>query len=139
MQHISSTKGAFVAEYWEVIRRLREERGLTQKDVAQAIGVGSKTISGWEAPEWESGSREPNFPAVRRLAAFFGVRPGYIMGDEGGLIVAEDRKAVVDQPTFDLVEQMQKLPPDKRRELSAFASMLLSSWGFGPEKREGAK
>lgn len=53
------------------IRELREKRGLSQKELADALGVDRSAIS-----LWESGKTEPTAFNIRRLADILGVAPG---------------------------------------------------------------
>ncbi len=39
----------------KMIQALRKEQGLTQKELAQAVGVSDKAISKWENGQWLSG------------------------------------------------------------------------------------
>lgn len=55
----------------EKIRELRETRGLSQSDLAEALGVNQSTIS-----NWERGKMEPTIYNVRRIADALGVEPG---------------------------------------------------------------
>jgi transcriptional regulator with XRE-family HTH domain len=50
------------------LRDLREGRGLTQGELAKAIGVRQTAVSGWEL-----GEREPDLATLVKLAEFFGV------------------------------------------------------------------
>lgn len=59
------------------LRKLREERGITQSGLGEAIGVRQSTIS-----EIERGSNQPSMVVLRKLADFFGVKPGYFLDDE---------------------------------------------------------
>ena len=54
----------------ENLVRLRKDRNLMQKDVAQALGVSDKTYS-----KWETGETEPGLENLRRLAEYYGVAP----------------------------------------------------------------
>ena len=54
----------------ENLTRLRKDRGLMQKDVAQALGISDKTCS-----KWETGETEPGLENLCRLAEFYGVAP----------------------------------------------------------------
>lgn len=47
----------------ENLRIARERKGLTQKDVAESIGVAKSTYS-----LYESGSREPNVQTIKKIA-----------------------------------------------------------------------
>lgn len=50
------------------LQDLRKERGLTQKTVADAIGVSQSSYGRWEAGEWISPE------SIEKLAQFYGVR-----------------------------------------------------------------
>lgn len=50
------------------IRELREERGWTQDELANRLGVHQRAVY-----FWESGRRMPKVPQLRRLAETFGV------------------------------------------------------------------
>lgn len=57
------------------IAELRKEKGLTLKQVGDAIGVGNNTIS-----RYESGQREPKLETWKKLADYFDVSVPYIQG-----------------------------------------------------------
>ena len=58
------------------IKELREEKGLSQKKLADQLGLSAGTIG-----NWESGIREPNFDTVAKLAEFFNVTVDYLLGN----------------------------------------------------------
>ena len=62
-------------ELGERIRRLREARELTQEDLADLVGVRSKTIS-----RWENGRNEALRDNARTLAKALGVSEETILG-----------------------------------------------------------
>ena len=59
------------------IKELREEKGLSQKQLAEAIGLNHRTIS-----HYENGRLEPNLETIEKLSKFFGVTVGYLLGIE---------------------------------------------------------
>ncbi len=73
-----------MAIFAERLKLLRTQRGLTQQEVAEGIGVSRATIGGYEAP---SKQREPDFQLVRRLADFFGVSTDYLLGRKEIIVV----------------------------------------------------
>lgn len=59
--------GNFVCE-------LREQKGLTQADIASELGVTAAAVS-----KWENGSSKPRVEVLFRLAEILGVRPEELM------------------------------------------------------------
>jgi len=56
---------------------LREEKGLSQAQVAEAVGVRQQTIS-----QYEKGITEPEIQMIKKLCDFFDVTAGYLLGFE---------------------------------------------------------
>jgi transcriptional regulator with XRE-family HTH domain len=61
--------------YLNQIKLLRKEKGMTQTDLAKAIGVEHSAVS-----KWEIGSTKPEPQYIERLAEFFDVDKDYILG-----------------------------------------------------------
>lgn len=57
------------------LRKLRRERGLTQEQLAKAIGLSKSAII-----QYENGYRNPNFEALSKLEKFFRVDSQYLLG-----------------------------------------------------------
>ena len=57
------------------LKRLREEKGLSQEKFAAAIGVSQSAVG-----NWESGNREPNFETTKLIANYFDVSTDIVMG-----------------------------------------------------------
>lgn len=56
------------------LKRLREARGLSQKEVAEALGIPPTTYSGYE-----NNKREPNSTILIKLGRYFGVTLDYLL------------------------------------------------------------
>ena len=59
------------------LKELREEKGLSQIQLAKEIGVNHRTIS-----QYEIGVREPDIQTIKKLCKFFDVTAGYLLGIE---------------------------------------------------------
>ena len=60
------------------IKKARQDAGLTQKELGEAIGASRGAVS-----MWESGSNEPNFQTLQAIARVLGVRYDVLMlGEE---------------------------------------------------------
>ena len=57
------------------LKELREERNLSQTQLAKEIGVNSRTINGYEL-----GRRQPDYDTLKKLCDFFAVTSDYILG-----------------------------------------------------------
>lgn len=64
-----------MAKFNERLRYLRENKKLTQKDIANKFKLGESTIS-----MYERGEREPSFEFVEQIADFFDVSTDYLLG-----------------------------------------------------------
>ena len=69
----------------ENLRLARERKGISQKDIAENIGVAKSTYS-----LYESGNREPNVQTIKRIADFLNVSADELLGidDEPQTIAA---------------------------------------------------
>ena len=59
------------------LRQFREERDLTQEDVAKALDLSVYTIS-----KYELGKAEPYMSTLKKLAEYYHVKPGYFIDDD---------------------------------------------------------
>ncbi|GCL71752.1 XRE family transcriptional regulator [Paenibacillus naphthalenovorans] len=59
----------------ERLSKLREKSGLTQKELANRLGIARTTYSGYE-----SGKREPDHQTLQKIADFFDVSTDYLLG-----------------------------------------------------------
>ncbi len=64
-------------KFIERLKELRQEKGLSQAQLAKATGISTGAIG-----FWETGERVPNAQAVIVLAKFFGVTTDYLLGLE---------------------------------------------------------
>lgn len=58
----------------EKIRQARENAGLTQKQLAEALGLDQSAVS-----NWETGKSEPVINNLRRLADILGCQPADLL------------------------------------------------------------
>lgn len=58
-----------------VIKELRIQKGMSQKELGDALGFCNQTVS-----FWESGQREPDLDTLVEIALFFDVSTDYLLG-----------------------------------------------------------
>lgn len=66
----------------EIIKELRLEKNISQKKLADAIGVSQKAID-----FWERGVNEPKASYIVKLADYFEVSADYILGRNNSLVL----------------------------------------------------
>ena len=64
-----------MTEFSDILKTLRKERGWSQPDLAQRLGVSKSTIS-----MYEQGRREPDVDTCRKIADIFQVDMDYLLG-----------------------------------------------------------
>lgn len=67
--------------FYSTIQRLREEKGVSQADVAQAIGIARATYASLEADR-----RPPNLDEINRLAEFYQIPPADLISGEVSMV-----------------------------------------------------
>lgn len=58
----------------EKIKAFREKAGMSQRDLAYAIGVSQAAIA-----QWETGETQPTLDNLRKVADILGVSPGDLL------------------------------------------------------------
>ena len=64
-----------MAKIADRIKQLRKKKGVSQSQLAEAIGVKNNTVS-----TWERGTRKPDFDALQLLSNYFEVSFEYLLG-----------------------------------------------------------
>lgn len=86
---------------YEIYCALRDEKGVKDKTVADAVGITRSTFS-----DWKSGRSEPKADKMIRIAEYFGVSYSYLMG------LTPERntpEGLIDlTPTIDLIVQAKE-------------------------------
>lgn len=77
------------------LKELRKKNGITQIEFARKMNVANGTVG-----NWESGTREPDFDMLTKIAEFFGVSVDYLLSN-----------AEIDDitPTDELTEYLEEL------------------------------
>ena len=61
------------------IKEMRISHGMTQLDLARVAGVSDKAVS-----TWEKGANTPRMGAIQKMADYFHVSKGYLIGEDDG-------------------------------------------------------
>ena len=72
------------------IKKLRTEKGLTQKDLADQLHVTFQTVS-----KWESGTNEPDIATLKELSKLFGCSFDCLLNDDEETPIEKEKPEVV--------------------------------------------
>ena len=64
-----------MANFYEILNELRLSKGVTQEEVANAIGVAKSPFA-----KYDRGEREPNFSTLVKIAKYFDTTTDYLLG-----------------------------------------------------------
>ncbi len=62
-------------EFKEILKELREDKNLTQAQLAKEIHYSLSVVN-----KWENGKKSPSVDAIKTLARYFGVTTDYLLG-----------------------------------------------------------
>lgn len=90
------------------LRKLREEKELSQAEVAKLIGVGRTTYL-----KYESGENRPT-RKLKELSQLFGVSMDYILGNSNSLLPNDTRQGYYNDPEVAELAEMLRTNPEYR-------------------------
>lgn len=98
-------------EFKDRLKMLREETGMTQKELAKAIKINNTTISDYERGD----KKDPYMSTLRKLANYFDVTIDYLIGesDEREMSVAQRINA-----------EVSEMDPEEQRALLKYMSFI---------------
>ena len=88
----------------EILKALRNEKGISQASLANMLGLSQQAVA-----KWETGNSEPDSEMLISLASFFGVSVDYLLGR------TIERNPGIEMPpnVKILLRDAQKLTPDQ--------------------------
>ncbi len=94
----------------EKLKSLRKQRGITQEQLANDLGIGVSTIG-----MYESNIRNPSYKVLKQISNYFNVSVDYLVNEPGH------------KDSFNLdfyIERMQELSPEEREKVLDFINFL---------------
>ena len=67
--------GIDMAQFDKILKLLRNERNMSQQELADALGISKSSIN-----MYERGERQPNFEILETIADYFNVDIDYLLG-----------------------------------------------------------
>ena len=112
------------------LKELREEKGITQKELGEILRISPSAIG-----MYETSRREPDYGTLKRIAHFFDVSIDYLLGNEE---ITPKKGYYLDNETAEIAnalkegdgmlrvmfDTVRKLPPEKMREAANYIEYL---------------
>lgn len=117
----------------EKLKVLRGTKGLTQKDLAEALNVAQGAVA-----MWETGKRTPDLEMVKKIAGFFNVSTDYLTGETKYKNIQEvkDFNWGFGDPYFEAAFDFAGLLKEKREFMGISLAALGQAIGANEEQME---
>lgn len=103
----------------EKIVELRKQKGLSQEELAEQLGVSRQAVS-----RWELGQTLPDIPNLLQLCELFGVNADYLVRDEEQVTAKSDQSA---KTITRLIREREKIRYQARRfYYTAWAALIMA-------------
>lgn len=93
---------------YSIFESLLEKNGVTAYKVAKATGITTSTLT-----SWKQGKYVPKPDKLQKIADYFGVSLGYLMGtedEEPNAVDKENNPIVLDDEALELLEELKTRP-----------------------------
>ena len=100
------------------LKELREEKNLTQQEVANAINTSQTNIG-----RWEKNQNEPGANHIILLANFFECSTDYLLGrsDDFGIINIQNEKIQLNKNEKEILDIFNSIPTESQAQLLEYA------------------
>lgn len=108
----------------EILKMLRVQNNLTQKQLGERLGIGQTTIACYE-----NGTREPHIESLVAYADLFDCTVDFLVGrtDDFGAPIAKSSTPVMTQEELSFLKQFRELDKLSRAKLEGFLACLKHS------------
>jgi transcriptional regulator with XRE-family HTH domain len=104
------------------IKKLREQRGLLQKQVASELGIGHTNYN-----KLENGNREPSVSELQKLGRLFGLTVDQIINYDGNV---PQEITLEDKSNFEQINLIRQLDDDDRSVIYKIIDTMLTKKKF---------
>lgn len=106
----------------ENIKRFREEKGMTQQQIAELVNMHRSNYS-----KVENGQRELSITALNKIAKYFGITLDELVNAEGPV---PKEVTIEDKAALEQVKLIQELEPEDRNMIYKMVDKMLTNKKF---------
>ena len=104
-----------MAQFDKILKLLRNEKNMSQQELADALGISKSSIN-----MYERGERQPNFEVLETIADFFNVDIDYLLGR------TNKTTKIINPNTIAAHFDGDEYTPEELDEVKAFAEFVKS-------------
>lgn len=104
-----------MAQFDKILKLLRNEKHMSQQELADALGISKSSIN-----MYERGERQPNFEVLETIADFFNVDIDYLLGR------TNKTTKIINPNTIAAHFDGDEYTPEELDEIKAFAEFVKS-------------
>ena len=104
-----------MAQFDKILNLLRNEKNMSQQELADALGISKSSIN-----MYERGERQPNFEVLETIADFFNVDIDYLLGR------TNKTTKIINPNTIAAHFDGDEYTPEELDEIKAFAEFVKS-------------
>ena len=104
-----------MAQFDKILKLLRNEKNMSQQELADALGISKSSID-----MYERGERQPNFEVLEAIADFFNVDIDYLLGR------TNKTTKIINPNTIAAHFDGDEYTPEELDEIKAFAEFVKS-------------
>ena len=104
-----------MAQFDKILKLLRNEKNMSQQELADALGISKSSIN-----MYERGERQPNFEVLETIADFFNVDIDYLLGR------TNKTTKIINPNTIAAHFDGDEYIPEELDEIKAFAEFVKS-------------
>lgn len=105
----------------DVIKKRRLEKGISQKELAERLGLSPQNIA-----QWETGKRNPKIQTLEKIAAALEIPITDLLPEQMAYISQDDYEMIhLLRPDLNITEILQNIPPDPSPGENQYKSQLL--------------
>ena len=113
---------------------LRNQKGLTQQQVAESLDVKRARYNAWE-----QGLSQPNIEMIQKLSDFHNVSTDYLLGKSSMKNAEVDRKVTMDESFRVIQRAAQEMSPEQREKAIEMWDIMFRQVVDEAKKQEGVK
>ncbi len=112
--------GGLRIEIGKNIKKYRTKAKMTQKDLAEKLGIGAPAVS-----NWENGSNAPDIETLFLICGILHVGVADLYGQDTVNNGDSSTQEVVDRKYDDIIELLDKLTPEQRAEVKGYIKCMV--------------